>query len=85
MFRLRNHAIRLVAADLQPVAHGLLVGAAEEPEVVDVEARRLEADVRVEANALAADLADSRSAPALPLSEVRVGSSSNDVASGRWK
>src|SRR4030095_4597931 len=51
-------AIRFLVAELQPVADGTLVGPPQEPDVVDVEARRLERRVRVERNALAGDLAD---------------------------
>src|SRR6185503_20054481 len=53
-----------VAANLQPVAHVPLLGAPEEAEIVDLEARRLEADIRVEADVLAADLADAEAAGA---------------------
>src|SRR5439155_27133810 len=50
--------IRMVAAELYPVADVARVGAAQEPDVVDVEAWRLEPDVRVEVHVLTADLAD---------------------------
>src|SRR6185295_17177577 len=56
--------VRRVAAELDSVAHVALVGAAQEAEIVDLEARGLEADVRVEADVLAADLADPEAAGA---------------------
>ncbi len=53
---------RLLAPDLEPVGHHALVGAPEEPEIVDVESRRLERQDRFEPRALAADLPDVDSA-----------------------
>ena len=77
--------VRLVVAPLHPVAHVALVGAPHEADVVDVEAGTLHRDVRVEANALAADLAErelrrrSRSATSAS------GRPRGAIASGRWK
>jgi len=56
-------AVRHVAANLQPVLRRALVGAAEEAQVVDVEARRLEAGAEVEVDLLSADLVDADTSP----------------------